>query len=100
MLLLETTDLEGTPENVVRRYKELTEIERGWKARNSSLMLRPVSHWTEERFKAHIFICVLALQIEWLTRNRLRSASVQMAIDWLRQIKAGEMKVKRVKTRS
>ena len=100
MLLLETTDLESTPEDVVRRYKELAEIERGWRALKSSLMLRPVFHWTEERIKAHIFLCVLALQIERLMRNRLQSVSVRKAIDRLRQIKAGEMKINGVKTRT
>lgn len=100
MLLLETTDLESRPEDAVRRYKELAEIERGWRALKSSLMLRPVFHWTEERIKAHIFICVLALQIERLMRNRLQSVSVRKAIDRLRQIKAGEMKINGVKTRT
>jgi len=100
MLLLETTDLESKPEDVVRRYKELAEIERGWRALKSSLMLRPVYHWTEERIKAHIFLCVLALQIERLMRNRLQSVSVRKAIDRLRQIKAGEMKINGVKTRT
>lgn len=100
MLLLETTDLESKPEDVVRRYKELAEIERGWRALKSSLMLRPVYHWTEERIKAHIFLCVLALQVERLMRNRLQSVSVRKAIDRLRQIKAGEMKINGVKTRT
>ncbi len=100
MLLLETTDLESKPEDVVRRYKELAEIERGWRALKSSLMLRPVYHWTEERIKAHIFLCVLALQVERLMRNRLQSVSVRKAIDRLRQIKAGEMKINGVKTRA
>lgn len=100
MLLLETTDMESTSEGVVRRYKELAEIERGWRALKSSLMLRPVYHWTEDRIRAHIFLCVLALQIERLMRNRLQSVSVRKAIDRLRRIKAGEMEVNGVKTRS
>ncbi|PKN59582.1 MAG: hypothetical protein CVU53_07470, partial [Deltaproteobacteria bacterium HGW-Deltaproteobacteria-11] len=36
--------------------KELAEIERGWRALKSTLLLRPVHHWTEDRIKAHIFI--------------------------------------------
>jgi transposase len=100
MLLLETTDLESTPEDVVRRYKELAEIERGRRALKSFLMLRPVYHWTEDRIKANIFLCGLALQIERLMRNRLQSVSVRKAIAQLRRIKAGEMKIKGVKTRT
>jgi len=99
MLLLETTDLTLPPEEIVRRYKELAEIERGFRALKSSLMLRPVYHWTEDRIRAHVFLCVLALQIERLMRNRLQSVSVRKAIDRLRQIKAGELRVHGVTTR-
>lgn len=50
-------------------------------------------HWTEDRIKAHIFVCVLALQMERLMHHRLRSVSVLRAIDRLRQIKVREMRV-------
>ena len=55
VLMLETTDLELPAEEVVKRYKELAEIERGWRALKSSLLLRPVFHWTERRILAHIW---------------------------------------------
>ncbi|MBU4073797.1 MAG: hypothetical protein KKF28_00230, partial [Proteobacteria bacterium] len=76
-----------------QRYKELAEIERGWRALKSTLLLRPIHHWTEDRIKAHVFICVLALQIERLMRNRLKTLSVSKALDRLRRIKVGEMRV-------
>jgi len=59
----------------------------------STLLLRPVHHWTEDRIKAHVFICVLALQIERLMRNRLKTLSVSKTLDRLRRIKVGEMRV-------
>jgi transposase len=93
MLLVETTDLTSSPEEIIKRYKELAEIERGWRALKSTLLLRPVHHWTEDRIKAHVFICVLALQIERLMRNRLKTLSVSKAIDRLRRIKVGQMRV-------
>jgi hypothetical protein len=93
MLLVETTDLASPPEEIINRYKELAEVERGWRALKSTLLLRPVHHWTEERIKAHVFICVLALQIERLMRNRLKTLSVNKALDRLRRIKIGEIKV-------
>ena len=100
MLLLETTDLTLPSEEIVRRYKELAEIERGFRALKSSLMLRPVYHWTEDRIRAHVFICVLALQIERLMRKRLQAVSVRKAIDRLRRIKAGELRVNGVTTKT
>jgi len=100
MLLLETTDLQSPPADIVRRYKELAEIERGFRTLKSALKLRPVFHWTEERIKAHIFVCVLALQIERLMRHRLRSVSVRRAIDRLRQIKVGEARICDIRTKA
>jgi transposase len=100
MLLLETTDLTLPPQEIVRRYKELAEIERGFRALKSSLMLRPVYHWTEDRIRAHVFICVLALQIERLMRKRLQAVSVRKAIDRLRRIKAGELRIGAVTTKT
>jgi hypothetical protein len=91
MLLLETTDLASPAEEIVKRYKELAEIERGWRALKSTLLLRPVYHWTEERIRAHVFICVLALQVERWMRNRLKGMSVPAAIRLLRQIKMVEI---------
>jgi transposase len=93
VLMLETTDLELPAEEIVKRYKELAEIERSWRALKSSLLLRPVYHWTEPRIRAHIFICVLALQLERWMRNRLRPVSVKKALQLLQQIKVGELTV-------
>jgi transposase len=91
MLLLETTDLSSPTEEIVKHYKELAEIERGWRALKSTLLLRPVYHWTEERIRAHVFICVLALQMERWMRNKLKGMSVPTATRQLRCIKMIEM---------
>jgi transposase len=50
-----------------------------------------VYHWTEERIRAHVFVCVLALQIERWMRNKLKGTSVPTAVRQLRQIKMVEM---------
>ena len=88
MLLVETTDLKSPPQDVIRRYKELAEIERGFRALKSSLKLRPLNHWTEKRIRAHVFLCILALQMERWMRKRLGDISVPKAIRILRRIKA------------
>jgi transposase len=99
MLMLGTTDMESRMEDIVLRYKELAEIERGWRSLKSTLLLRPVYHWTEKRIRAHVFICVLALQLErWMRRKLRGTASVSRAVDILRRIKAGELEVAGTRT--
>ncbi len=100
MLMVGTTDMESRMEDIVLRYKELAEIERGWRSLKSTLLLRPVFHWTEKRILAHIFICVLALQLERWMRQRLRGiCSVPHAVEILRRIKIGELTVWGKRTR-
>jgi transposase len=76
-LLLETTNLLLTPEQVVHQYKQLQDIERCFRTLKSSLDIRPVYHWVDRRIQAHIFICVMALTIERLMRHRLERAKIK-----------------------
>jgi transposase len=95
VLLLETTDFNFSAEEIVKRYKELSEIERGWRCLKSTLELRPVYHWTERRIRAHVFLCVIALQVERWMRDKLQliGLSVPQAMQSLRQIKMGELRL-------
>lgn len=99
VLMVETTDFALSPEEVIHRYKELAEIERGWRSLKSTLLLRPVYHWTEKRIRAHIFVCVLALQIERWMRRRLKTVSVPKALAQLQHIKVGELSIAGKKSR-
>jgi transposase len=75
-LLLETTNQSLSPEETVHQYKELQDIERCFRTLKSSLDIRPVYHWVDRRIEAHIFICVMALQIQRLMRHRLHKAKI------------------------
>jgi transposase len=75
-LILETTNRTLSPKQVVSHYKELQDIERIFRTLKSSLDVRPIYHWVDRRIEAHIFMCVLALQIQRLMRQRLRKANI------------------------
>jgi transposase len=75
-LILETTNKTLTPPQVVHQYKELQDIERCFRTLKSSLDIRPVYHWVDRRIRAHIFICVMALQLHRLMRSRLHQAKI------------------------
>ena len=51
---------------VVRSYKNLQEIENAFREMKDFLKIRPIFHYTEDRVKAHVFICVLAYLFEKL----------------------------------
>jgi len=93
ILLLETSDMTMPAHDIVKHYKERAEVERGWRSLKSSLQLRPVYHWTEQRIRAHVFICVIALQLERWMRTKLQSIplSVPKCLQVLQHIKVGEL---------
>jgi len=59
--LLRTSDPTLTAEDVALGYKQLLEVERGWRDMKSTLDLRPVYHHLERRIRAHVLLCWLAL---------------------------------------
>jgi hypothetical protein len=50
-----------TAEDIAAGYKQLLDIERGWRDMKQVLDLRPVYHRLEERIRAHVLLCWPAL---------------------------------------
>ncbi|MGH2992154.1 MAG: IS1634 family transposase [Solirubrobacterales bacterium] len=59
--LLETSDPEITAEDAALGYKNLLEAERSFRDLKGTLRIRPIFHRLEERIRAHVVICWLAL---------------------------------------
>jgi transposase len=58
--------------DVVRAYKQLKEVERGFRTLKGPLELRPIHHRLEDRVKAHVFLCMLAYHLGWHLRRALK----------------------------
>ncbi len=67
--LLRTSDLTLTPEDLAAAYKQLLAVERGWRDMKGALRLRPVFHHREDRIRAHVQLCALALLLIRVTEN-------------------------------
>ena len=59
--LLRSSDPKLSAEDIALGYKQLLEVERGWRDLKTTLDLRPVYHRREDRIRAHILLCWLAL---------------------------------------
>ena len=59
--LLSTTDMGLSTEDVALGYKQLIDVERAFRTLKSTLDLRPLYHRLEERIRAHVLLCWLAL---------------------------------------
>ena len=67
--LLRTSDLTLTPDDLAAAYKQLIAVERGWRDMKDALGLRPVFHHREDRIRAHVQLCWLALLLIRVIEN-------------------------------
>ena len=77
-LVVETSCADLDAKELIGRYKELADIERAFRTLKSTLELRPMYYWTEKRIRAHVFIYVIALQIQRYLRSRLSQSDLSM----------------------
>jgi hypothetical protein len=77
--LLRCSDPHLSAEDIALGYKQLLQVERGWRDMKTTLELRPVYHRLEDRIRAHVILCWLALLLIRIvetttggTWNRLR----------------------------
>ena len=67
--LIRTSDDTLTPTDLAKAYKQLYQVERGWRDLKGALRLRPVFHWREDRIRSHIQLCWLALLLIRVIEN-------------------------------
>jgi Transposase DDE domain len=67
--LLRCSDPHMTTEDIALGYKQLLEAERGWRDMKQVIDLRPVYHRREDRIRAHVILCWLALLLIRVAEN-------------------------------
>src|SRR4029077_9188159 len=65
--------------DAVALYKELTDVESGFRQLKDVLALRPIYHQIEPRVKAHIFVAALALLVQRLLGRRLEESGLDLS---------------------
>ncbi len=84
------THTDAPAQEVVRRYKSLADIERGFRALKSEIEIGPVHHRLPKRIRAHALICFRAMLLHRVLRMRLkagrRDESLQALLRELRRI--------------
>jgi len=95
--LIQTDQSDMTPEEAVKHYKELNEVERGFRSLKDPLGMRPIWHHVDRRVKAHIFVATLSFLIERMLERGLKDAGVplsaQSALESLKTIRQVQFRV-------
>ncbi len=58
-------------EAAVEAYKSLATVERAFRNAKGDLRIRPVHVYSADHVRGHVFLCMLALYVEWHMRRRL-----------------------------
>jgi transposase len=73
--------------DAVQMYKDLTDVERGFRVLKDVLAMRPIYHRAAPRVRGHIFVAALALLLTRLLERRLHDAGVNLsAVDALQAV--------------
>jgi len=95
--LIQTDQLDMTPQDAVAHYKELSEVERGFHSLKDPLGMRPIWHHADRRVKAHIFVAALSFLMERMLERALKDSQVnlsaQSAIESLKTIRYVQFQV-------
>ncbi|MDE0289642.1 MAG: IS1634 family transposase, partial [bacterium] len=62
---------------VVDYYRQLQAVETRFRILKDHLRLRPIRHWTEQRVRGHVAVCVYAALIETLINHALTQADIR-----------------------
>ena len=77
--LIQTDQVTMTPKEAVAHYKELNEVERGFRSLKDPIGMRPIWHRIERRVRAHIFVAAMAFLLDRMLERALRDAKVNLS---------------------
>jgi transposase len=79
--VISTSEKTLTSLDAVAMYKQLTEVERGFRRMKDVLALRPIYHQVEPRVRAHVFVAALGLLLQTLLQHRLEEAEADLSAE-------------------
>jgi transposase len=77
--IIATSEKDMTVIDAVALYKDLSNVEQGFRELKDVLSMRPIWHHIESRVKAHIFVAALALLVERMIDRRLKEAGADLS---------------------
>jgi len=77
--VIQTEELDLSAVQAVEAYKELSEVERGFRELKDLIEMRPIYHHRPQRVRAHIFVAALAFLLARALEKKLKVAGVPMS---------------------
>ena len=64
---------------IIETYKGLWQVEHAFRNLKTELEMGPVYHWKDERIRAHVMICFLALVLRTIFYKKLKAEDPQVS---------------------
>jgi transposase len=84
--VISTSEKDVTALDAVAMYKQLMDVERGFRRMKDVLSLRPVYHQVEPRVRAHVFVAAFGLLLQTLLQRHLDDADVDLSAEQALQV--------------
>lgn len=80
--ILFTDNADWTDAEIVRAYRSQYHVESAFRELKDPhhIALRPQYHWTDNKIRVHVFICILALTLLSLLRRELHSQGIELSV--------------------
>ncbi len=72
-----TSNTKMLPGEIIQSYKDLWQIEFGFRQLKSEIKAGPIFHWKDDRIRAHIMICFYALVLKIVLRKKLKESEYE-----------------------
>jgi transposase len=82
---IQTSEKDFSVETILDALRTLWKIEESFRIMKSTLEVRPIFHWTQNRIKGHFVICFLAFLLERTLEIKLRNAEIQATPNTIRE---------------
>jgi transposase len=82
---IETNELDLEPKEIINAYSHLWKIEESFRIMKSTMEVRPIFHWTEERIKGHFVICFLSFLLERTLELKLKEKNIEFSPDRIKE---------------
>jgi hypothetical protein len=82
-LLLGHPELRESAAEIARLYRDKDRVEKDFQTIKSLIKLRPIWHRTDQKVRAHVTVCILALLLERLLDRRLPNTTSSAALETL-----------------
>jgi transposase len=76
---IQTSEKDLSVEKILEAQRTLWRIEESFRIMKSTLEVRPIFHWTENRIRGHFVICFLAFLLERTLEIKLKNADISVS---------------------